>query len=576
MGVNRALEEAIKIWVALGGVILVFAWPYIRKEKIRDGLLIALVVIAGANYARYDMSRFSRIDTYDVIHYYLNARYFEELGYFDLYPAMILADQDNEPFSRRLNRFRFQDREQGYRRRPLSAGEERGRVVREEQFTPERWAAFERDFLFLQRQTGFSRRMWRTVLDDRGFNGTPAWVLMAMPWAKLVPAQHIQLLCFLDLIWIFFALFLVRRAYGTNTMLWCLFFLFVTYSWRWTVPGRVFLRHDWMASLMIATSLIKLGRPLLAGLITGYATMMRIFPAVWLYGVAGKAAARILKRRKFEFSRYRRPLTLALGWIIAVVVIEGAAAIVIGTDAIRDHAESISEHITPAELSSRRVGFAIGYGFDWALTPRHITEARKREIEDARTERLVISFLVMLALGWGLRRSRDDEAYGYGFIPFFLLATASYYYFTTRITLIVLHAADLSKLRNRVGLGLLLLIEVFTNGVQSLFPGHRTFLVGGLSQMLTLYCLVMVGWMVFEAHKADAKGDDDDDDDDNESPNAKSPSESVESAVAEDGEADSDDSGHAVHDEVASKPAQGQSSRKGRHKGSRRRGAKRK
>lgn len=505
MSYNRAFEELIKIFIASGGMILAFVWPWIRKEKIRTIILLVLTVAAFLNYSRLDMRRFQSVDSYDLLHYYLAARYFDEVGYFDLYPALLLVDHEAGAFDRRLTRYRAQDPDEGYQRRPLREGVERGREIRRTQFTRDRWRDFEADVLYLQRDVRMARSTWRTMMNDRGFNGTPAWLIVARPLASLVPARYVRLLCLLDIIWLLAALFLVRKAFSNETALWCLFFLLVTYSWRWTVPGRVFLRHDWISAVMIACSMIKMARPALGGAFVGYAALMRFFPAVWLFGVGTKVISQMIERRKFEIKRYMPQVRTVLGFLAMLVVLESAAAAIIGTEAIRQHTENISAHTSASELSSRRVGFAIGYGHQWRLTPRYITEERKDEIADAKTERLLLVFVVLCVLGWGLRRSPDYEAFAFGFIPFFLLATASYYYFSARVMLIILHAFDLTKWRNRVGLALLFGIEVFSNGAETLYQGHRVFLVGGLSQLLTVYVLLMVGWLVYDARR---EGDD--------------------------------------------------------------------
>lgn len=508
MGVTRALEEAIKIWIALGGVILAMVWTWIPKKKLREGLLLALVIIAFANYARYDLSRFTGIDTYDVIPYYLSTRYFEEVGYFDLWPALLYADQTNGPFDRRLNRVRIQDAEHGYRRMSISRGMRHGREVRQN-FSDERWAQFEDDFLQLQRETRFPRANWRMLMDDRGFNGTPAWILMATPLARLIPARSVKWLCMVDLLLLGFGLFMVRRAFGKNVMLWALFFLFVTYSWRWTIPGKVVLRHDWISALMVGLSLVKMNRPYLAGIATGYATMMRFFPAVFLYGPGTQVLSGLLKRRKIEIAPYKKPLGLALVFLITVGVLQGAAIIRVGVDRVEEHIEGIREHISPEELSSRRVGFAIGYGHKWQLRPRYIQDWRKEEIAEASTERFVIAIFVLLLLAWGLRRAPAWESYAMGFVPFFLLSSASYYYFSIRVLLIIMHAYGLltiegrGRWRHRVGLALLLGFEVFSNAAETLWPGHRVFLVGGLSQLLTFYIYLMTAWLLYENYQID-------------------------------------------------------------------------
>ncbi len=106
----------------------------------------------------------------------------------------------------------------------------------------------------------------------------------------------------------------------------------------------------------------------------------------------------------------------------------------------------------------------------------------------------------MLLLGWGLRKSEDDEAYALGFVPLFLLTTASYYYYVARATLIVLHAADLTRVRNQVGLVLLLGIEMFSNYAATIHGDYRVYLIGNMAWGLLLYTGLMTLWFVAESH----------------------------------------------------------------------------
>lgn len=130
----------------------------------------------------------------------------------------------------------------------------------------------------------------------------------------------------------------------------------------------------------------------------------------------------------------------------------------------------------------------------------------KKEIEDQKPLRFGIAAVVLLVLGWGLRRARDDEAYAFGFLPFFLLTTASYYYYIARITLIVLHASDLRKPKHAFGLGWLLGLEAFCNWSETVHAEHRVFLVGYLAWGLAAYSVVMALWYVWDARAAGAQG----------------------------------------------------------------------
>ena len=109
----------------------------------------------------------------------------------------------------------------------------------------------------------------------------------------------------------------------------------------------------------------------------------------------------------------------------------------------------------------------------------------------------------LLLLGWGLRKSEDDEAYAFGFIPLFLLTTASYYYYVTRLILVAMHAGEIERPRNQVGLVMLFGIELFANWAEGAYTGHRVFSIGWMAWLLTLYTLVMTGFLLWEARQAD-------------------------------------------------------------------------
>ncbi|MDP6934558.1 MAG: hypothetical protein QGG40_16665, partial [Myxococcota bacterium] len=195
MDVSRAVSEGIKIWLCLGGVGLLAAWKWLPAHWARRVLLL-LVIVGGLNYARWGPRlALEQVDTYDLVHYYLNASYFDELGYYDLYPAAILADHENGgPFFDEGRRYMAQD-EEGHFFAPISHALDRGRQVRETHFTPERWDAFEHDLLVLQREIpGMNDKLWRQMIQDHGFNGTPVWTLIAKPIAWLVPVEGVKFL----------------------------------------------------------------------------------------------------------------------------------------------------------------------------------------------------------------------------------------------------------------------------------------------------------------------------------------------------------------------------------------------
>lgn len=506
MDIGRPTQEEIKIWLCLAALVLAVAWPWLARRSARTAkrLLLALTVVAGLNYARWGPAMLlEAVDSYDLLHYYLAAKYFDELGYHDLYPALILIDHEHGPYNKRLRRYHAQDKEHGYRAHmPLSHALERGRELRDHVFSPQRWAQLERDFLVLQRERydRMPRDLWITMMNDRGFNGTPVWLLAGEPLSHLFSVNAIKWLCGLDTLLLVIALIAVGRTYGTTTALWAASFLFLSYSLRWPVIGWAFLRYDWVAGLLLAMVLLRRGHPFWAGVVTAHAAMVRLFPAAWMFGPAAQGFAGLLRRGATWRERVNRRLVmLAAGFVLGAAVLQGAALARYGREAVETHIVNIAHHIKPEELSSRRLGFALATVFNGKVGPKYLPVSKKIAIKENARGRLVFALILLGVLGFGLRRQPVDEAFGFGLIPFFMLATASYYYYVARISLIVLHAADLTRLRNRLGLAFLLGLELFSNVAETVFPGRRVFLIGYLAWGVSLYCIAMAVWLVVEA-----------------------------------------------------------------------------
>jgi hypothetical protein len=178
----------------------------------------------------------------------------------------------------------------------------------------------------------------------------------------------------------------------------------------------------------------------------------------------------------------------------------------VGTGALATNAADLMQHTSSEELSSRRIGLALALNYRGQLLPKNITDAMKDDIEAQRKPRYALALGTMLALGWALRRRSDAEAFAFGFVPFFLLTTASYYYYVTRATLVTVHAANLDRPRHVFGLTALFLMEALSNFAETQYPEHRVFLVGTLAWAICAYILVMIVWLLWEDRAATAPG----------------------------------------------------------------------
>jgi hypothetical protein len=521
MDVARSVVEWYRVWFAIAGGLLAACWTLLPKGARRPALA-GLAVLALANYVRWGPEAIvKRLDAYDLLHYYVNAKYMDELGYLDLYPAVLLVDAENGgPFFPKAQQYMAQD-ERGHHFEPISHGVARGRVVRETRFTPERWATFEKDVLTLQRDIGCRDRdrrgrcvrelddtLWRDLVLDHGFNGTPVWSLVAGPIANAVPVEHLKALASLDVGVLAVALGVVAWACGADAALFALLFLLLTYSTRWPYVGWVFLRYDWVAALLVATALLR--RPggrwgaLLAGLAAGWAATLRFFPALWMWGPLARGLWGLWERE------LRRPLlVLAGGFLLAVGVLQGAATARFGAPRVAEHFENMLDHNSAEQLSSRRVGLATALATQpWRglALEKNISNDTRARIGRQSGLRYALGGALTLALGFALRRRDDDEAFAWGFLPFFLMTTASYYYYVSRAPLILIHATRLDRARHRVGLASLLALEAGSSALEVWAPGHRMLLVGSLAWGLLAYGVSQMVWMVVEDRRAALAG----------------------------------------------------------------------
>nr|MBA2320711.1 hypothetical protein [Deltaproteobacteria bacterium] len=187
------------------------------------------------------------------------------------------------------------------------------------------------------------------------------------------------------------------------------------------------------------------------------------------------------------------------GAALSFLAVEALAIADLGSGPVVQHFENMQDHVTAEQLSSRRIGLSVGLAYDGNVLPKLISNERRAAVGALEPLGLGLAALWLVVTGSLLRHLRDDEAYGFGFVPFFLLTTASYYYYVARATLIVVHAGELDKLRNRVLLALLFGIELFGNAAETWLPGHRLYLIGWTAWLLGAYALLLTGFLAREA-----------------------------------------------------------------------------
>jgi len=224
------------------------------------------------------------------------AKYFDELHYDGVYLASALAFAEDERggsidsiASSRIRDLR------DFRMRPI--GDLRDDMVKVKQrFTPERWAEFKRDMVFFRAAAGSS---FINTLDDHGANAPPAWVGVARVPLGHVTATETTLTItgLLDAALLLALALVLARTFGLLPALIAMTVFGATdlYQFGTNWAGAT-LRHDWLVLLGFAACALRKQRWLLGGALLGFATMLRLVPAVAMLGVAAPTVGWLVAR----------------------------------------------------------------------------------------------------------------------------------------------------------------------------------------------------------------------------------------------------------------------------------------
>jgi hypothetical protein len=149
-------------------------------------------------------------------------------------------------------------------------------------FSDDRWSAFRADNLYFLRAN--DNAYMNEIRKDHGFNATPTWVAVAslLVGNTQIDNRSAGLLAWIDPTLMAIALLTVWRTFGLETALWCAIAFGTSYAGRYYWIGGSFLRCDWLASGMLAACCLQARRFAGAGLLLGYATMVRVFPVFFM------------------------------------------------------------------------------------------------------------------------------------------------------------------------------------------------------------------------------------------------------------------------------------------------------
>lgn len=451
---SSARWELILALLGLG----VLLWGRLRPDKgrrARDRALAALGVLAFFTYFNFGAFHFPKfIHDWEWTHYYLGAKYFEELGYEKLYECIAVADAEDG----------LRDRVARQRITNLRTNvlEGTGEILAHPErckagFSDVRWQAFKHDTEFFRDRQSISR--WEDLQTDHGYNATPVWNVAGSLLANTSPAGKTQLylLAALDPLYLVAMAGLVGWAFGWRTAAVALLVLATDFPSRFYWTGGSFLRWDWLFYTVAAICCLKKDRPLLGGLALGYAALLRIFPGLLVAGPVLAAAYGLWRDKKLD----RRWQRFFLGSAIAGAVLLPLGAIQGGGwDAYRQFAANTIKHKETPLTNHMGLRTLLAYRpseaghllhQDKAADPWLVWKnARLAAFQKAKPiyAALAAGFLALLLFAVRGRPAWIAAALGIAFIPVGVELTCYYYAFLAGFAL--LHHAD-----ERVGVALL-------------------------------------------------------------------------------------------------------------------------
>lgn len=411
------LAAAVLLWPASGAA---------SGERLRTRLIIGVALVSLTLSVSGRLPGFLsswKVRVWNVYHYYLGAKYFEELGYTALYDATLRADSEGENYWRDVRRVRNLET---YEVEDRSRGAER--FEPEKSFSAERWQAFREDVEALSGQR--SPRAWRGIFVDRGYNATPFWTVVGGALTRFAPAHRplaLKLLCSLDLLLLVGTFWLLWRTFGARAA--ALVLLLLTLS-----PVNIdrfvggFLQYDWFCAVAVSSCLYRRRLHGAAAGAMAYAVMTRVFPLL----LVAAGLLPLLGSWWRSGRPPRRQLRFLAGfaaWCLVGLVIGLANGR--GIDGWREFATGIRIHKESHLFGERRVGLPFLFTHELGSPEFDESRAERESIYERQRGPLLAATVVLLGFfvytAW---HQRSWNARLLGLVPIFALLVTSRYYWS--------------------------------------------------------------------------------------------------------------------------------------------------
>lgn len=461
--------SGLVVW--LGGALL--EWKLRRRvawiTAILLGLGLGATTLQNGSYLHKSL-RGDRVRAWNVFHYYVGSKYFPELSYYDLYAATLLADDDwqghkkaqDKKTARKLKKVKDFRKIRKARDMHSYITRPRAELVADfdrSQISEQRLQELGRDTRFLRRYMGYGRPGWVQAFSDLGYNPAPAWTVVGVPLANLVPARWpwFWIIANSDVPLYLLAIFLSGWAFGLRGTAAALLWLNTMHINEARFTGGM-LQYDWCVSVVAAWALYRKGWYRASGLALVWGAMTRVFPGFLIFGLV-PTLLRDLRRGPPPgvatgtglFARFRRRHVRFLGAFTA-----GCLALAVasnftggGLDTWPNWVDKITRHSgTHAVTSNQRIG--VGRLAVHKPNKKNFWgEVRKKRrpdtIEAVKPRKRQLQLLGLVLLLPALLRRRDQDGMALMSFFVFLAVVLSRYYASTWAILFFLGAAGTAR-----------------------------------------------------------------------------------------------------------------------------------
>jgi hypothetical protein len=425
-----AVATALIVWLRHSHGVLADQRHYLRVL----GALAVVAWITHLNFFSFHGAR-TYLHLHDVAHYYLGSKYFAEIGYGELYIAMLRAEA--ERYDNHFKAIEARDlEEQGLVH--IRALLERSPPVKA-RFTPERWEAFQRDVAFFRDAMG---NQYGEILRDHGFNPTPAWALFGGALANAVPAgSHggILLLTLIDPVLEAGMFLAIAWTFGVEIMLLCMVYFCVLFGASFGFVGGAYLRYMSLFSMVVSACCLQRRCYASAGALLAWAALLRVFPAILIVPIVCKAASEVAVTRRIPRHYMRLLLSFSA---TAALLVASTAVLPKGFQHWRDFTANTQRHLRSDAYNTVGLTELLVYrGATKPSTAADFSRATDRRSTISLVQLLTIFPLTLLFVARRSRHEDDLGALAMGILLLFTsLSLASYYY--TVLLLIILARRD--------------------------------------------------------------------------------------------------------------------------------------